>query len=236
MALKRQQASEDTIALSLARISTGEQLETLPPGPIYGMSESYPVITMPSNNRRKRNAPSSTVNSRGPTSTVTNNTAYVDSNCNFNRSLGSPKSEDMERNSLNNNPSTSAQSMSTTLSDNANNNFEDSMDVDPSSTNISPTLASFPTRSYYQSPIFAPTSSDTQIYYPSPSYINHFPAYNQTYADASNYVSTMASNYQSTERNVATSTYVNVAPVAGTSQSMFSVASLLQNTEQVKSN
>lgn len=37
VALKRQQAAEDTIAIGLAAVATGNQYEYLPPGPIFGM-------------------------------------------------------------------------------------------------------------------------------------------------------------------------------------------------------
>uniref|UniRef100_A0A182N5C5 DMA domain-containing protein n=1 Tax=Anopheles dirus TaxID=7168 RepID=A0A182N5C5_9DIPT len=42
VALKRQQAVEDAIALRLASTETGTQLETLPPGKIYGMTVTEP--------------------------------------------------------------------------------------------------------------------------------------------------------------------------------------------------
>jgi hypothetical protein len=42
VALKRQQAVEDAIALRLASNETGKQLETLPPGKIYGMKVTEP--------------------------------------------------------------------------------------------------------------------------------------------------------------------------------------------------
>ncbi|XP_035899582.1 doublesex- and mab-3-related transcription factor A2 [Anopheles stephensi] len=42
VALKRQQAVEDAIALRLASTETGTQLEALPPGKIYGMSVTEP--------------------------------------------------------------------------------------------------------------------------------------------------------------------------------------------------
>jgi hypothetical protein len=37
VALKRQQAAEDAVALGLRTIATGNHLKALPPGPIYGM-------------------------------------------------------------------------------------------------------------------------------------------------------------------------------------------------------
>ncbi|XP_052901704.1 doublesex- and mab-3-related transcription factor A2 [Anopheles moucheti] len=42
VALKRQQAVEDAIALRLASTETGTQLESLPPGKIYGMTVTEP--------------------------------------------------------------------------------------------------------------------------------------------------------------------------------------------------
>lgn len=42
MALKRQQAVEDAIALRLASNETGKSLETLPPGKIFGMKVTEP--------------------------------------------------------------------------------------------------------------------------------------------------------------------------------------------------
>lgn len=42
MALKRQQAAEDKIALHLASVETGTPLESLPPGRIYGMRVTDP--------------------------------------------------------------------------------------------------------------------------------------------------------------------------------------------------
>ncbi|XP_049536484.1 doublesex- and mab-3-related transcription factor A2 [Anopheles darlingi] len=42
VALKRQQAVEDAIALRLASTETGTQLEALPPGKIYGMTVTEP--------------------------------------------------------------------------------------------------------------------------------------------------------------------------------------------------
>lgn len=42
MALKRQQAAEDKIALHLASVQTGTPLDTLPPGRIYGMRVTEP--------------------------------------------------------------------------------------------------------------------------------------------------------------------------------------------------
>ena len=40
MALKRQQATEDAIALGLRSVATGTRLPFLPPGPIFGMHQS----------------------------------------------------------------------------------------------------------------------------------------------------------------------------------------------------
>lgn len=42
MALKRQQAAEDAIAMGLAAVATGNQFEYLPPGPIFGMKITDP--------------------------------------------------------------------------------------------------------------------------------------------------------------------------------------------------
>lgn len=47
MALKRQQAVEDAIALRLASNETGKPLETLPPGKIFGMKVTEPKIEKP---------------------------------------------------------------------------------------------------------------------------------------------------------------------------------------------
>lgn len=42
MALKRQQAAEDAIALKMAKVATGQKLNRLPPGKIFGMSVTEP--------------------------------------------------------------------------------------------------------------------------------------------------------------------------------------------------
>lgn len=42
VALKRQQAAEDAIALGLAAVATGTQYGFLPPGPIFGMTITAP--------------------------------------------------------------------------------------------------------------------------------------------------------------------------------------------------
>lgn len=42
MALKRQQAAEDKIALHLASVESGTALDSLPPGRIYGMRVTGP--------------------------------------------------------------------------------------------------------------------------------------------------------------------------------------------------
>ncbi|XP_044007467.1 doublesex- and mab-3-related transcription factor A2-like [Aphidius gifuensis] len=42
VALKRQQAAEDAIALSMAKVATGKKLDRLPPGKIFGMSVTEP--------------------------------------------------------------------------------------------------------------------------------------------------------------------------------------------------
>lgn len=48
VALKRQQAVEDAIALRLVSNETGKPIEALPPGKIFGMSVTKPC-SMPSN-------------------------------------------------------------------------------------------------------------------------------------------------------------------------------------------
>lgn len=45
MALKRQQAAEDAIALSMAKVATGQKLDRLPPGKIFGMAVTEPNPT-----------------------------------------------------------------------------------------------------------------------------------------------------------------------------------------------
>lgn len=47
MALKRQQAVEDAIALRLASNETGKSLESLPPGKIFGMKVTEPRVDKP---------------------------------------------------------------------------------------------------------------------------------------------------------------------------------------------
>ncbi|XP_015586363.2 doublesex- and mab-3-related transcription factor A2 [Cephus cinctus] len=42
VALKRQQAAEDAIALSMAKVATGQKLTRLPPGKIFGMAVTEP--------------------------------------------------------------------------------------------------------------------------------------------------------------------------------------------------
>ncbi|XP_057341550.1 doublesex- and mab-3-related transcription factor A2-like [Microplitis mediator] len=42
VALKRQQAAEDAIALSMAKVATGQKLDRLPPGKIFGMAVTDP--------------------------------------------------------------------------------------------------------------------------------------------------------------------------------------------------
>lgn len=42
VALKRQQAAEDAIALSMAKVATGQKLDRLPPGKIFGMAVTEP--------------------------------------------------------------------------------------------------------------------------------------------------------------------------------------------------
>lgn len=43
MALKRQQAAEDSIALGLTAVMTGKKFGFLPPGPIFGMAVPDPI-------------------------------------------------------------------------------------------------------------------------------------------------------------------------------------------------
>lgn len=45
VALKRQQAAEDAIALSMAKVATGQKLKRLPPGKIFGMAVTEPNST-----------------------------------------------------------------------------------------------------------------------------------------------------------------------------------------------
>ncbi|KAK2588483.1 hypothetical protein KPH14_004466 [Odynerus spinipes] len=45
VALKRQQAAEDAIALRMAKVATGEKLSRLPPGKIFGMAVTEPKAT-----------------------------------------------------------------------------------------------------------------------------------------------------------------------------------------------
>lgn len=40
--MKRQQAAEDAIALSMAKVTTGAKLNRLPPGKIFGMTVTEP--------------------------------------------------------------------------------------------------------------------------------------------------------------------------------------------------
>lgn len=49
VALKRQQAAEDAIALKMAKVATGQKLERLPPGKIFGMSVTEPKSTVDKN-------------------------------------------------------------------------------------------------------------------------------------------------------------------------------------------
>ncbi|XP_015512920.1 doublesex- and mab-3-related transcription factor A2-like [Neodiprion lecontei] len=50
VALKRQQAAEDAIALSMAKVATGQKLNRLPPGKIFGMAVTEPDATDPISN------------------------------------------------------------------------------------------------------------------------------------------------------------------------------------------
>lgn len=43
--MKRQQAAEDAIALKMAKVATGQKLDRLPPGKIFGMSVTEPKST-----------------------------------------------------------------------------------------------------------------------------------------------------------------------------------------------
>lgn len=45
VALKRQQAAEDSIALGLTAVMTGKKFGFLPPGPIFGMAVPDPIGT-----------------------------------------------------------------------------------------------------------------------------------------------------------------------------------------------
>ena len=45
VALKRQQAAEDAIALCMAKVTTGQKINRLPPGKIFGMTVTEPDIT-----------------------------------------------------------------------------------------------------------------------------------------------------------------------------------------------
>lgn len=49
VALKRQQAAEDAIALKMAKVATGQKLDRLPPGKIFGMSVTEPKSTVDRN-------------------------------------------------------------------------------------------------------------------------------------------------------------------------------------------
>ncbi|XP_070516349.1 doublesex and mab-3 related transcription factor 3, truncated [Cardiocondyla obscurior] len=49
VALKRQQAAEDAIALKMAKVATGQKLDRLPPGKIFGMSVTEPKSTADQN-------------------------------------------------------------------------------------------------------------------------------------------------------------------------------------------
>ncbi|XP_012538336.1 doublesex and mab-3 related transcription factor 3, truncated [Monomorium pharaonis] len=49
VALKRQQAAEDAIALKMAKVATGQKLDRLPPGKIFGMSVTEPKSTVEHN-------------------------------------------------------------------------------------------------------------------------------------------------------------------------------------------
>lgn len=49
VALKRQQAAEDAIALKMAKVATGQKLNRLPPGKIFGMSVTEPKSVVENN-------------------------------------------------------------------------------------------------------------------------------------------------------------------------------------------
>lgn len=49
VALKRQQAAEDAIALKMAKVATGQKLDRLPQGKIFGMSVTEPKSTVDQN-------------------------------------------------------------------------------------------------------------------------------------------------------------------------------------------
>lgn len=51
MALKRQQAAEDAIALKMAKVATGQKLNRLPPGKIFGMAVTEPKSAVDTNKR-----------------------------------------------------------------------------------------------------------------------------------------------------------------------------------------
>lgn len=56
MALKRQQAAEDAIALKMAKVATGQKLSRLPPGKIFGMAVTDPKSV--GDNNKQENPPS----------------------------------------------------------------------------------------------------------------------------------------------------------------------------------
>lgn len=60
VALKRQQAVEDAIALRLASTEMGTQLEALPPGKIYGMTVTEPCSSPKLNSSSPMDITSST--------------------------------------------------------------------------------------------------------------------------------------------------------------------------------
>jgi hypothetical protein len=43
VALKRQQATEDAIALGLRSVASGTRMPFLPPGPIFGIPDDLPI-------------------------------------------------------------------------------------------------------------------------------------------------------------------------------------------------
>ncbi|XP_026671026.1 doublesex- and mab-3-related transcription factor A2-like isoform X2 [Ceratina calcarata] len=49
VALKRQQAAEDAIALKMAKVATGQRLDRLPPGKIFGMAVTEPKSVVDTN-------------------------------------------------------------------------------------------------------------------------------------------------------------------------------------------
>jgi hypothetical protein len=57
--LKRQQAAEDAIALSMAKVTSGQKMSRLPPGKIFGMTVTDPDFS----NKSKLNSANDTCTS-----------------------------------------------------------------------------------------------------------------------------------------------------------------------------